>query len=97
MLIDTSTAVSAWAFAGLVGIAFGLYPAIRASRLDPIVGTAVRVKAAADRGEAGSKRCMPMPPSTAIVPMSDRLIPSAQLYVKLLHVRIAARVMLIGR
>ena len=37
VLIDTSTAVSAWAFAGLVGIAFGLYPAIRASRLDPIV------------------------------------------------------------
>jgi len=29
--------------------------------------------------------------------MSDRLIPSAQLYVKLLHVRIVARVMLVAR
>lgn len=37
VLISPSAAALAWAFAGVVGIAFGLYPAFRASRLDPIV------------------------------------------------------------
>ena len=38
-----------------------------------------------------------MPPATADTPASDRLIPSVQLYVKLLHVRIVARVILVAR
>ena len=37
VLISPSAAALAWAFAGVVGIAFGLYAAFRASRLDPIV------------------------------------------------------------
>ena len=36
VFISPATAVIAWAFAGGVGVAFGLYPALRASRLDPI-------------------------------------------------------------
>ena len=37
MLISPDAILLSCAFAGLVGIAFGLYPAYRASRLDPMV------------------------------------------------------------
>jgi putative ABC transport system permease protein len=37
ILISPASVVLAWGCAALVGILFGLYPAIRASNLDPIV------------------------------------------------------------
>ena len=37
ILISPASVVLAWGCAALVGIVFGLYPAIRASNLDPIV------------------------------------------------------------
>jgi putative ABC transport system permease protein len=36
VLIDVSTLVLAIAFAGMVGVSFGFYPAWRAAHLDPI-------------------------------------------------------------
>jgi putative ABC transport system permease protein len=35
-VIDPTTVLLALGFSGAVGVAFGLYPAVRASRLDPI-------------------------------------------------------------
>jgi multidrug efflux pump subunit AcrA (membrane-fusion protein) len=40
MIFPESTAILAFEVSGIVGVAFGMYPAIRASQLDPI--TAVR-------------------------------------------------------
>ena len=37
VLISPEAILLSWAFAGLVGVTFGFYPAYRASRLDPIV------------------------------------------------------------
>jgi putative ABC transport system permease protein len=37
VLIDVSTLILAIAFAGMVGVSFGFYPAWRAAHLDPIV------------------------------------------------------------
>jgi putative ABC transport system permease protein len=37
VLISPEAIVLAWGFAGVVGVSFGLYPAHRASRLDPIL------------------------------------------------------------
>jgi putative ABC transport system permease protein len=37
VLIDAAGILLAWGFAGFVGIAFGFYPAYRASKLDPMV------------------------------------------------------------
>jgi putative ABC transport system permease protein len=37
VLISSGAILLAWGFAGVVGICFGLYPAYRASRLDPIL------------------------------------------------------------
>ena len=36
VFISPTAAIIAWAFTGGVGVIFGLYPALRASRLDPI-------------------------------------------------------------
>jgi putative ABC transport system permease protein len=37
VLIDAAGILLAWGFAGFVGIAFGFYPAYRASKLDPMI------------------------------------------------------------
>ncbi len=73
VLISPSAAALAWAFAGVVGIAFGLYPAFRASRLGSWLCGSSR------RAAKDVCQCRPRLPT---VPMSDRLIPSAQVYVK---------------